>query len=165
MGMPSLSVDAPPWVVVTGAGDPWLTAELAALRERHGREVRLNARDLLEPATLFRAFARELAFPDYFGHNWDALVDCLSDPNLHTSDTAVLIEDADLLLDARHLGLFVAVLCQAARRSATDPGLAMHFVLLLDEAGPGEFEARVSGGDGVVTEMVEGRLTAALRGD
>jgi RNAse (barnase) inhibitor barstar len=27
----------------------------------------------------FTAIARELRFPDYFGHNWDAVYDCLTD--------------------------------------------------------------------------------------
>src|SRR5438270_9224272 len=85
--LPSLTECTPPWVVVTGADDPWAAAELAALRERGGVEVRLNAAELLEPAALFRAFARELSFPAYFGHNWDALVDCLSD--LHLKDAEI----------------------------------------------------------------------------
>ena len=160
--MPSLSENTPPSVVVTGAGDPWLDDELATLREHDGREVRLNARELLEPATLFQAFAREMSFPDYFGHNWDALVDCLSDPSLHTSSTAVLIDNADLLLGAEHLGLFVAVLCQAARRVSTASELALHGVLLLNETDPGEFEPQIGSRADVVTEMVQGRLTAVI---
>ncbi len=28
---------------------------------------------------MFKAFQRDLDFPDWFGHNWDALVDALSD--------------------------------------------------------------------------------------
>lgn len=164
--MPSLSENTPPSVVVTGAEDPWLAAELATFRQRNGREVRLNAAELLEPATLFWAFAREMSFPDYFGHNWDALVDCLSDPSLHTSNTAVLVDDADLLLGTQHLGLFVAVLCQAAGRAALDPArAAMHLVLLLDEVSPAQFEAQIGSRDDVATEMVQGRLTATLAGD
>ncbi|MGW7647298.1 barstar family protein [Streptomyces bobili] len=30
-------------------------------------------------AGIFRTFAQELSFLGYFGHNWDALVDCLDD--------------------------------------------------------------------------------------
>jgi hypothetical protein len=178
---PSLRGRASPWVVVTAADDPWVTAELAAFREQGGLEVRLDARELLEPAALFRAFAAKLSFPGYFGHNWDALVDSLSDPHApwrHGRDgtgLAVLIDDADLLLGAEHLGLFVSVLCQAAWRTNlrldadgapyVDPPVAMHFVLLLNELSPAEFAGQVGSGKDVATEMVDGRLTATLTGD
>jgi RNAse (barnase) inhibitor barstar len=49
----------------------------------------LNARDiqarvidgarLTGKAELLRALAEAFSFPSHFGHNWDALVDCLSD--------------------------------------------------------------------------------------
>ena len=32
-----------------------------------------------DEASLFARIAQALAFPDWFGHNWDALADCLSD--------------------------------------------------------------------------------------
>ena len=168
MGVPSLVERTQPWVVVTGADDPWVTAEIAEVRAQGVMEVRLNASELREPETLFRAFARELSFPDYFGHNWDALADCLSDPlapwlrEPGGHGLALLIDGADLLLDVEHLGLFVAVLCQAAWRAHVDPGPAVHFVLLLDEVGPDAFEPRLGSRQGVTTEMVDGRLTATL---
>jgi len=35
--------------------------------------------DLRSKQELLRALSRELEFPDYFGHNWDALDECLRD--------------------------------------------------------------------------------------
>ena len=40
-------------------------------------------------AELLARFARALHFPDYFGHNWDALSDCLRD--LRVADTRGLV--------------------------------------------------------------------------
>lgn len=42
-----------------------------------GSALSLVRIDLRQP--VFEAFARALAFPDWFGRNWDALEDCLSD--------------------------------------------------------------------------------------
>ncbi|MDF0649958.1 MAG: hypothetical protein CV081_08865 [Nitrospira sp. LK265] len=56
------------------------------------------------PSDLFDEFARALSFPDYFGHNWDALEECLADLEwlpakgyilLITDTQAVLPEDED----------------------------------------------------------------------
>jgi hypothetical protein len=42
-----------------------------------GSGLALARVDLRQP--VFDAFARALAFPDWFGRNWDALEDCLTD--------------------------------------------------------------------------------------
>jgi RNAse (barnase) inhibitor barstar len=39
----------------------------------------IKGRQCKTPAHLFAEFAQALEFPDYFGHNWDALEECLAD--------------------------------------------------------------------------------------
>lgn len=44
-----------------------------------GLEYSLNIGGIRSERQLFSYFAAELAFPDYFGHNWDALDECMRD--------------------------------------------------------------------------------------
>lgn len=174
----SLTRRRPPWVVFTRQGDPWLNAETAELLEQGGRVLHLDGRELREPQALFAVFARELGFPGYFGHNWDALVDCLHDRNDRhdRTDSVVLIEHADGLLGADFLGVFVSVLCQAAWRGnlqldadgAPDPDwmpFALHFVFVLDDTSPAAFTGAAAGGMDVEVSLEEGRLMVTLDGD
>lgn len=39
----------------------------------------VNSRSTVDKASTLSAFAEALSFPDYFGHNLDALYDCLTD--------------------------------------------------------------------------------------
>ena len=43
------------------------------------RLARLDGERIADKASLLRAFAAALDFPPYFGRNWDALADCLTD--------------------------------------------------------------------------------------
>jgi len=129
---------------------------------------------------LFAAFARELSFPAYFGHNWHALVDCLHDWHGHGADSralAVLIDGADELARADFLGLFVVMLCEAACRAnlqldadgLPDTGpfrqpFALHFVFLLDEAQPETFAEPAATDTDVEVALTDGRVTATLSG-
>ncbi|GAA4360811.1 hypothetical protein GCM10023088_00280 [Actinomadura verrucosospora] len=177
MSAPTLTERRPPWVVFTAGDDSWVAAETAALQEQGGLVFRLDGRELLDPASLFRAFARELSFPGYFGHNWDALVDCLHDwhgPGHGERDVAVLVDDADGLAGAEFLGLLVSVLCQAAWKANLQldadgvphedrKPFALHFVLLLDhtppavlaEAAASDRSALVPGSTGISLDQCE----------
>jgi RNAse (barnase) inhibitor barstar len=68
-----------------------------AMRTIQGKKCRTSS-------GLFSEFARALAFPEYFGHNWDALEECLADLEwlpangyilLVTDTQAVLPEDEE----------------------------------------------------------------------
>jgi Barstar (barnase inhibitor) len=50
-----------------------------SVAESGGRCFLLDGGRMNEPTLLMQEFARSLEFPDYFGHNWDALEDCLGD--------------------------------------------------------------------------------------
>jgi hypothetical protein len=63
--------------------------------------------DLGQPA--FDAFARALAFPGWFGRNWDALEDCLSDLSWLQADGHVL------LLEGQPDPVLIEVLASAAQ--------------------------------------------------
>ncbi|RKE12320.1 barstar (barnase inhibitor) [Catellatospora citrea] len=157
-----------------------MSSEATKLQEQGGRVFRLDGRELREPATLFAAFARELSFPGYFGHNWDALVDCLHDWHGHGNgnggkDIAVLIDSADELVDAEFLGLFVSVLCQAAWKANLQldadgdpheywPPFTLHFIFLTDTL-PAAFAEAVASGMDVGVTLQDGRLTATLVGE
>ncbi|WP_433268358.1 barstar family protein [Micromonospora vinacea] len=155
-----------------------MSVDAAELEKQGGRVVRLDGRELREPASLFAAFARELSFPGYFGHNWDALVDCLHDWHGHGSDTmdvAVLIDWADQLLGAEFLGLLVSVLCEAAWKANLQldadgyphedrPPFSLHFVFLLKDTAPAAFAEAAASGTDVGVALTGGRLTATLTG-
>jgi len=178
MSTPTLTERRSPWVIVTRADDPWVSAEVSKLQKQGGSVVRLNGRELLEPVSLFAAFARELSFPGYFGHNWDALVDCLHDWHGHgrdTKDLAVLIDGADELVWADFLGVFISVLCQAAWKANLQldadghphehwPPFALHFVFLLRETAPAAFAEPAASDTDVGVALTDGRLTATLTG-
>ena len=42
-------------------------------------DIRIDLAGCTDKATLLARFASALQFPDWFGHNWDALSDCLTD--------------------------------------------------------------------------------------
>jgi RNAse (barnase) inhibitor barstar len=84
---------------------PWLTLTSDPVRagvDGHACRTR---------AAFFHEAARALGFPDYFGHNWDAFLDCLRD----LDRPALTVERADELLseeDPRQLAILLEILAR-----------------------------------------------------
>ena len=82
------------------------------------RVVDLDGGTLPDAASLFRALAAALAFPAYFGANWDALDECLNDLEwLTETGILVLVRRASRLLEREPEGLdtLLGILAGAAR--------------------------------------------------
>ena len=64
----------------------------AAARELGFFCARIDGESVPDQAALLERLARELHFPDYFGKNWDALQDCLTDlPDWLTAPGYVIV--------------------------------------------------------------------------
>jgi len=57
----------------------------------------LDGHDLLDKQAFLAAIGRVFNFPEYYGENWDALEECLSDMSWHTGPIALLIDHADAI--------------------------------------------------------------------
>jgi RNAse (barnase) inhibitor barstar len=92
-------------------------------------------------AGLLDEFSRVFSFPEYFGHNWDALEECLADLDwLPAKGYLVVVTDADLVLtkpdEEDDFETFVEILNEAGEAwslkesdDATGNGLPFHAVL------------------------------------
>lgn len=57
------------------------------------RLVALAGDEVSGREAFFSAIARAIPFPDYFGRNWDAVYDCLTDPSVMPESGVVLVLD------------------------------------------------------------------------
>ncbi|MBI4914047.1 MAG: barstar family protein [Acidobacteria bacterium] len=113
-----LERDTPPvqvWVCEGGlleafAGEASLRPDLRLLT-LDGSQARTSPR-------LFEALAQGLSFPPHFGHNWDALDECLHDLEWIPQSTLVLLvgHSEQLLVDEEEgLALLLGILASAAK--------------------------------------------------
>jgi RNAse (barnase) inhibitor barstar len=63
----------------------------AAAQEHEFAVWLVDCSGIATKAGLLRAIAETLAFPDWFGENWDALEDCLTDLSWHDAPGYVLV--------------------------------------------------------------------------
>ena len=81
--------------------------------------ARLDLTDCRGKADLLAGLARELKFPAWFGHNWDALADCLDDLGwLRASGYLLLLENPAAMSNAapKDFALALDILADAARK-------------------------------------------------
>jgi RNAse (barnase) inhibitor barstar len=64
---------------------------------------------------LFKQLSKKLLFPDYFGLNWDALLDMLCDFNWIEQQRIVLVHDDLLVLDKKELHIYLGILFDAIK--------------------------------------------------
>ena len=93
-----LSKPSPPWsgllVIPRGSSATTMTKPPTGflMRTIEGKKCRTSS-------SLFEEFARALSFPEYFGHNWDALEECLADLEwLPAKGYILFISDAHAVL-------------------------------------------------------------------
>ena len=90
--------------------------ELAARRDSFSYSL-LDVSPVSSSCDLFTLFAKAMKFPDYFGNNWNALYDCLTDVSWSTSSGNVLaIKNSDSLfaLKMEEFQILVGVLEESA---------------------------------------------------
>jgi RNAse (barnase) inhibitor barstar len=77
--------------------------------------VRITS-DISNKAELLSILARELQFPGYFGHNWDALSDCLRDFHwIETRQIVLIHEILPLRLKEHDLRTYLEILVRCIK--------------------------------------------------
>jgi RNAse (barnase) inhibitor barstar len=68
--------------------------EIERLKQDKGTKVYvLDGNRIVDSTSLFQEFATAMQFPEYFGHNWDALKDCLTELDGHEVDRYIITID------------------------------------------------------------------------
>ncbi|BDU22193.1 barstar family protein [Dyella sp. GSA-30] len=80
--------------------------------------------------SLLRAVAKALLFPAYFGHNWNALYDCLRDFHWTSRKDVVLIHNDMPALDDDELKIYLETLQEAS--ASWKPDESHTFVAIFD---------------------------------
>lgn len=86
----------------------------AAVRGGKSSFARIPLQGITEKTALLRAIADTLGFPDWFGENWDALEDCLTDLSWRRAAGHVLVFDGFQSVSHDDLGVLIDVLAAAA---------------------------------------------------
>ena len=122
------------WCCLHYAAASDLTTQLRTMLQSAGvATFELDGDKILTREDLLRGIAGAMQFPDYFGMNWDAVIDCLRDlPDRHPAEGYVLFLHAAERLwqqGTSWMGELVEVWLTAAEESAHD-GVPLHLVFV-----------------------------------
>lgn len=85
-------------------------ATLAAVADAHGfGTYRIDLTAVADKAALMQCLQDALQFPEWFGRNWDALEDCLTDMSWHDDVGYVLLVDGGRELRRHDKALFLTL--------------------------------------------------------
>jgi Barstar (barnase inhibitor) len=76
--------------------------------------ARIALQDVTEKSALLRRIAARLGFPAWFGENWDALEDCLTDLSWLEGEGYVVVFEGFQFLPADELGVLLDVVISTA---------------------------------------------------
>lgn len=114
----------PPWTVLTVLPSDQRAESTVKVPEGFVRLV-IRGTKCRSATGLFTEVAEALEFPDYFGHNWDALEECLADLEwLPGKGYVLLFTNAELILpnDEEDFATFLEVLSDAGEAWASGQG-------------------------------------------
>jgi RNAse (barnase) inhibitor barstar len=140
-----------PWAHVA-ASPRTVVEEFAAThpKRKHAAVRILRGTQCATKDGLLDEFARGLEFPEYFGKNWDALEDCLTDLEWLSAEAFVLIiMNADQLLKKHQAEMktFAGILASAAGRwVAADPPASFHCVFQCEPGSVEDLKHRLAEG-------------------
>lgn len=132
----------PPWLAMLPA-HRWVADLVSAGPADRLLVTEIDGSRCQTKASLFEHFAECLHFPDYFGRNWDAFLDCVRDLEwIPAAGYAIVVSDANRLLrhSEKDFAIFVDILDTAAEEWAQGsadfgvPPKPFHTILLFSES-------------------------------
>jgi hypothetical protein len=128
-----LGTPKPPWVLLSSCDAD--TLRVVAERQFPRLFVaRILGKRCRTKRGLFRAFAEALRFPDYFGGNWDAFEECISDLSwLKANGYLLIVSDAEMLLarNDEDYKTFISIMTEAGKEWAETARRPRAFHLVL----------------------------------
>ncbi len=115
---------------------PIAPTELADLsRNAEAKLFYIDGSNIVDRASLFHQFTTTMQFPEYFGHNWDALEDCLTD--LFHEDAVnrqiIILDRLDnFAIDDPHQWSMLLDICRSTVKYWQDTDTPMYILLRSD---------------------------------